>query len=278
MTFTVFIAVLAAAFLHASWNAMIKTGADKQTAMLAMTMGQSVVGLCIIPFVTLPSGQVWLWLIASGIIHMAYQLFLGFAYERGDLSRVYPIARGAAPMMVLIVTLIFAFDPIGQFDLIGIIVLGAGILLMAQGVFASGEDRKLIPLALGSATATAGYSLVDGLGARVMGDPFAYVSWLLLFSLIFYLPAIVAVRGVAVLPRSAKHYWNGFLAGVASFAAYAIVVWAMTQAPIALVTALRETSILFAVLIGWLVFGDAMTKGKALAGALIVTGVMLTRL
>lgn len=278
MTLFVFFAVLGAAFLHAAWNGIIKTGADKQTAMLAMTMGQTMMGLCLIPFVTFPTGQVWLWLIASGVIHMGYQLFLGLAYERGDLSRVYPIARGAAPMIVLVVSVILTLDPLGRWDFIGIIVLGAGIILMAQGVFASGEDRKLIPLALGSATATAGYSLVDGLGARVMGDPFAYVSWLLLFAFVFYLPAIVWLRGWAVVPTRPKLLGQGVLAGAASFVAYAIVVWAMTQAPIALVTALRETSILFAVLIGWWVFGDKMTAGKWIAGALIIGGVILTRI
>ncbi|MGB0798577.1 MAG: EamA family transporter [Planktomarina sp.] len=277
MTILVFLAVLFAALLHASWNALVKTGQNKQTGMLLLTLGHAVVGICLVPFLAFPTGQVWIWLLASGVIHMFYQLFLGFAYEKGDLSRVYPIARGAAPMIVLVVSLVFGIDDVGAGDLLGIIVLGIGILLMSHGVFKSGEDRKLIPLALGSAVATAGYSLVDGMGARVMGDPFAYVSWLLIFSAAFYTPAILVLRGRSVFPTSWAQIKMGIIAGIASFAAYAIVVWAMTEAPIALVTALRESSILFAMLLGWFFFKDKMGPAKILAGLVIVIGVVLTR-
>jgi drug/metabolite transporter (DMT)-like permease len=208
---------------------------------------------------------------------MFYQLFLGFAYERGDLSRVYPIARGAAPLIVLIVSLCFGIDSLRGMDLLGILVLGLGIFLMAHGVFRSGEDRQLIPLALGSAAATAGYSLVDGLGARVMGDALAYVAWLLIFSAVFYTPVILALRGRSVLPRGGGQIALGLLAGFVSFIAYAIVVWAMTEAPIALVTALRESSILFVMLLGWLFFKDTMGPAKITAGLVIVAGIVLTR-
>lgn len=278
MSILVFFAVLFAALLHASWNALVKTGENKQTGMLLLTMGHAVMGLCLVPFLAFPTGKVWLWLLASGVIHMFYQLFLGFAYEKGDLSRVYPIARGGAPMIVLIVSLIFGIDDLSRGDLVGIIVLGAGILLMSHGVFKSGEDRKLIPLALGSAVATAGYSLVDGMGARVMGDPFAYVSWLLIFSGVFYAPVVLALRGRGVLPTTLRQIKMGVIAGAASFVAYAIVVWAMTEAPIALVTALRESSILFAMLLGWFFFRDKMGPAKIFAGCVIVLGVVLTRL
>ena len=169
MTGPVFSSVVFAAVLHASWNALVKTGQNKQSGMLLLTLAHGFFGLCILPFVPVPQGAAWLWLTASGLIHMFYQLFLGFAYERGDLSRVYPIARGAAPLIVLIISLCFGIDSLRGMDLLGILVLGLGIVLMAHGVFRSGEDRRLIPLALGSAAATAGYSLVDGLGARVMG-------------------------------------------------------------------------------------------------------------
>ena len=278
MTGLVFSSVVFAALLHAGWNALVKTGQNKQSGMLLLTLAHAFFGLCILPFVSLPQGTAWLWLIASGLIHMFYQLFLGLAYERGDLSRVYPIARGAAPMIVLIVSLSFGIDSLRGLDLLGILVLGLGIVLMAHGVFSSGEDRRLIPLALGSAAATAGYSLVDGMGARVMGDALAYVSWFLVLSAVFYTPVILALRGRSVLPRGGGQIALGLLAGFASFIAYALVVWAMTKAPIALVTALRESSILFAMLLGWLFFRDTMGPTKILAGLVIVAGVILTRL
>jgi len=156
-------------------------------------------------------------------------------------------------------------------------VLGLGILLMARGVFNSDEDHKLIFLAVGSACATACYSLIDGLGARVMGDALAYVSWLLIFSAVFYTPVIFLLRGRSVLPQNSYQISVGLLAGFASFVAYAIIVWAMTQAPIALVTALRESSILFAMIFGWFFFREQMGLSKVLAGIMIVIGIILTR-
>ncbi len=278
MTIGVFLAVLGAAFLHASWNALIKLGASKMTGMLILTLVQGGAGLIIALSRPWPDTQVWLWLLASGVFHSAYKLFLAYAYEQGDLSRVYPIARGAAPLMVVVVSALFLADVILPWEYVGVFVLGLGILTMAQGVFSSGESRRLIPLAIGSAMATAGYSLVDGLGARVSGDATAYVGWLFALDALFFTPICLALRGRAVLVADRRAWVMGSLAAVASYGAYAIAVWAMTVAPIALVAALRETSILFAVLIGWVWFGERLGVAKAIAAALIVGGVVLTRL
>ncbi len=278
MSAAVFFAVLLAALLHAGWNALVKTGTSKQTAMLILTLGHALIGAVVVSTRPFPAPEVWPWLVASGAIHMAYQLFLAYAYEQGDLSRVYPIARGAAPMIVTLVGMAVLPDPISPTGYLGIFVLGLGILTMSAGAFRSGESRRLVPLALGSAVATAGYSLTDGVGARISGDAVAYVGWLLILSAVFYTPVLVGLRGSVVLRAGPRAWGMGLLAATASYAAYAIVVWAMTEAPIALVAALRETSILFAVLIGWLVFGDRMDRGKVLAAGLIVAGVVLTRL
>jgi drug/metabolite transporter (DMT)-like permease len=278
MSFTVLLAVLGAALLHAGWNAIIKTGLSKQTSMFLLSVGHAAIGFCVALTKPFPEAEVWPWLLASGLIHMAYQLFLAFAYEQGDLSRVYPLARGAAPMMVLVVSVLFLSDPMGMMDYVGVLVLGLGIAFMARGVFTNGESRRLLPFAFGSAMATAGYTLADGLGARVAGDPLQYVGWLMMLSALFYTPAAIALRGVEVIRASRRDWIMGLIAAAASFAAYAIAVWAMTVAPLALVAALRETSILFAVLLGWLLFGDRMDRGKIIAAVLIVSGVVLTRL
>ena len=278
MSIWVLLAVLFAALLHATWNALIKVGASKLTSMLILTLVQGGFGLLIAMTRAFPTGEVWLWLVASGVFHSAYKLFLAFAYEQGDLSRVYPIARGAAPMVVLVISALFLSDVIAGWEYIGVLVLGIGILLMAQGVFRSDESIKLVPLALGSAAMTAGYSLVDGLGARVSGDAVTYVAWLFVLDAVFFTPLCVALRGWGVFRASASTWVAGSFAAAASYGAYAIAVWAMTIAPIALVAALRETSILFAVLIGWLFFGEKMGSQKALAAVLIVAGVVLTRL
>lgn len=278
MSLTVFLAVLFAALLHATWNALIKLDASKLTAMLIMTLVQGGIGALIAISRPFPEGEVWLWLLASGLIHALYKMFLGFAYHHGDLSRVYPIARGAAPLIVTITGFFLLSDTLQGSELAGIAVLGAGIILMARGVFTNGESRRLLPFALGSALCTAGYSLVDGMGARVWGDAAGFVAWMFLFDALIFGTVAIARNGPGILRASPRSWGLATLASAASYAAYAIAVWAMTQAPIALVTALRETSILFAVLIGWIAFGDRMDRGKALAAGLIVAGVVLTRL
>lgn len=278
MSLGVFLAVLLAAALHAGWNALVKIGLSKQTSMFLLSAGHALIGAAVALAHPFPAPEVWPWLLASGLIHTAYQLFLAYAYEQGDLSRVYPIARGTAPLIVLLVSLFLLADPLGAWEFAGILVLGLGIALMARGVFTNGESRKLLPYALGSAAATAGYTLADGLGARVSGAPVAYVGWLMILSALFFTPAVVALRGRAVLRADARAWGIGLLAAAASFGAYAIAVWAMTIAPIALVSALRETSILFAVLLGWAFFAERIDRTKALAAILIVAGAALTRL
>ncbi|MFY9205651.1 MAG: EamA family transporter [Yoonia sp.] len=277
MTVWVLVAVMAAAFMHATWNALIKLGTSKLTSMLILTVVQGGFGLIIALTRPMPDPHVWLWLLASGVFHSAYKLFLAYAYEQGDLSRVYPIARGTAPMVVLVISALFLADKIAGWEYVGIIILGLGILLMARGVFSSGESRKLLHFALGSAMATAGYSIVDGLGAREAGDAVAYVGWLFALDAVFFTPCCLALRGRSVLQANRKAWIMGSIAAVFSYGAYAIAVWAMTVAPIALVAALRETSILFAVLIGAVAFGEKMNLQKGIAAALIVAGVIVTR-
>lgn len=278
MSLAVFGAVMAAALLHAFWNALIKVGGNKVTAMLMLSLGNAAIGAAYAAFRPLPPADIWPWLLVSGLIHTAYQFCLAQAYEHGDLSRVYPISRGTAPLIVLIAGGFFLPDELAPAEAAGIVILGAGIIAMARGVTRDGESARLLPYALGAALATAAYSIVDGSGARLLGDAPTYVAWTLVVGVIFFLPVAFLMRGREVLRAGPRGYGLGLLGGAASFAAYSIAVWAMTQAPIALVTALRETSILFAVLIGWLIFKERMSRRKALAAVLIVGGVALTRL
>lgn len=277
MSLGIFLAVLAAAFLHALWNALIKVGASKIGAMVILSIVEVPIGLAVISFADPIDLAAVPWVLAAGCTHFAYKFFLTYAYDRGDLSRVYPIARGAAPMAVALFGAVFLADAVTGQEYLAIAVLAGGILLMARGVFASGEDRKLLPFALGSACATATYTLIDGMGARVSGAPIAYVAWVFVADGTIFTLGMLALRGVDVIPRNWQAWRMGAFASVASYGAYAVSIWAMTLAPIAVVAALRETSILFAVLIGWLVFGERMTGEKALASLTIVAGVMLMR-
>lgn len=278
MSLGVLSAVLAAAFLHALWNALIKVGSSKLGGMVILSFGEIPIGLAIAATRPLPEAKVWPWIVAAGCCHFLYKRFLTYAYERGDLSRVYPIARGAAPMIVATVGAGFLADSVTAWEYAGIIILGSGIALMARGVFRHGEERRMLPFALGSAMATASYTVIDGLGARVSGDAIAYVAWVFVADGLFFSAGMIALRGWSIVPRHARAWVLGLLGAAASYGAYAISVWAMTVAPIALVAALRETSILFAVLIGWLAFGERMTPDKALAALIIVSGIVVTRL
>ena len=278
MSFGVLLAVLGAAFLHALWNALIKVGTSKLGGMVILSLTEVPIGLAIAATRPMPAPEVWPWVIAAGCTHFAYKFFLTYAYDRGDLSRVYPIARGAAPMIVALVGAATLADAVTTHEYLGIVFLGAGILLMARGVFAQGEERRMLPFAIGSACATATYTLIDGLGARISGDAVAYVAWVFVADGLIFSTVMLSLRGPDILPRDRRSWGLASVASASSYGAYAVSIWAMTIAPIAVVAALRETSILFAVLIGWLVFGERMDRGKMMAAGLIVGGVMLTRL
>lgn len=278
MTIWVLLAVLGAAFLHALWNALIRLGTSRAAAMLVLSLVQVPIGLAIGLSRPALLSEALPWVIASGVVQCIYKIFLVLAHERGDLSRVYPISRGAAPLIVAAVGALALSDRLtpGQYG--GMLLLTLGIGLMARGVFTNGESRAMIPFALGSALATASYTLIDGLGARVSLDAATYVAWVYVADGVISSTVLLAWRGGGALPRGMQAWAVGSFASLASYGAYAISIHAMTLAPIALVAALRETSILFAVLIGWLVFGERMTRDKALAALMIVAGVITTRL
>lgn len=278
VTVWILLAVLFAALLHAGWNGLVRVGASRVHVMMVLSAVQGLIGLAIALSKPWPEATVLPWLLGSGLFHTLYKTFLTFAYEQGDLSRVYPLARGSAPLMVLIVGFFFLGDQLSLPEVSGICLLGIGILLMASGSLKSGESRKLLPFAFGAAVGTAGYTLLDGQGARIAGDPAQFVGWMFVLDGIFFASVMTALRGLSAWPRQPRVWVQGSVGAAASYGSYAIVVWGMTMAPIALVAALRETSIVFGVLIGWLAFGERMGRTKALSVLLIVAGVVVTRL
>lgn len=278
MTTGVFLAVLCAALLHASWNAVVKFGDDRFHGMMLLSLGHGVFGLILVILYPVPLPGAWWFMAGSVAFHLFYKTFLTAAYNRGDLSRVYPIARGTAPIIVLVLGGLFLSDTLSALQVAGILGVGLGILLLARGVFAHGEAASLIPFALLSAVGTAGYSIFDGLGARASGSASGYVGWLFLLDAAIFMIGGFAWKGRAAVPTKFKPWVLGLLAGGGSVGAYWIAVWAMTVAPIALVTALREVSVLFAVLIGVFFFKEKADAGKLIAACVIVAGVVLIRL
>jgi drug/metabolite transporter (DMT)-like permease len=278
LSVTVFLVVLAAAALHATWNALVKGGADKALAMSAVIMGQGLFGLVCLAFVGLPAAPGWTLILLSIGLHLGYQFFLLGAYRIGDLTQVYPIARGTAPMLVAGFSVVVLGVDLSFLEIAGVMVIGAGIMSL---VLVRRHDGRQNPraalLAFLTGAFIAAYSLADGYGARLAGTALGFYGVVALGNAVLF----AAIAGVARprllrdLPRAARLLLVG---GGASFLAYALVVWAFTQAPIALVTALRETSIIFALLIGTVIFRERLDIPKLVATMLTICGAALLRL
>ena len=278
MTFFVFSAILGAALLHASWNALVKNSADKIQSMLVLTLMHGILGAIIAYFVKIPEVEVWPWLIASAFFHVFYQCCLALAYNAGDLSRVYPIARGTAPLLVLLIFYFIIETSMTNAEIIGVLLLGLGILSMAKGIFSNRENLTLLPYTFGAAIGTAGYTISDGIGARVSNDPSSYIAWLFILTVPIFFLVIFIFKGIKIFKIEQTTWKVGSAAGLFSFGSYWIAIWAMMKAPIPLVAALRETSILFAFLIGAVIFKDKITLKKIFAAALILIGIVIIRL
>ena len=277
MSGTVFAAVLFAALLHASWNALVKSGADKTVGVLSMALGHlplAAVALLLAPW---PAAACLPWVLSGGLIHTGYCLFLASAYRHGELSHVYPIARGVAPLIVTAVSILFLGATLGGGQLLGIAAIATGLIGLA---LAGGANRaaSATRLALATGAFIAAYSLNDGIGARLSGgSPLGYYALESVVNALTLLPLLMA-RHPGILARTLARPSRVLLTGGGSFAAYAIVVWAFVEAPIPLVTALRETSIVFAVLIGVLVMHERLSLAKLAAIVVTLAGAATIRL
>ncbi len=278
MSTTVFVAVLGAAILNAGWNALVKGGADKLVAMGAVVIGHAPLALLALFFVPLPAAECLPYLLGGIALHVGYQIFLMRAYQTGDLTQVYPIARGSAPLMVALFSVLVLGVHLERIEGLAIAIIGIGILSLAIVRRSDGQrNPNAAALALTTGLFIASYSLVDGLGARLSGSAVAYFSWMALINAALMALYLMA-RGPGTLGRIARQGRLPFVVGgSASYVAYSVVTWAFTQAPIALVTALRETSIVFALLIGVVVMKERLDLAKLFSTAATLSGAMLLR-
>ena len=277
MSATVFVAVLLAALLHAAWNAVVKGGDDKLQSMAGMSVGHAIPGIAAILLFPPIAPEAWPWIALSVVLHFGYQWFLLTAYRLGDLSRVYPLARGSAPLLVTLVSVAVLGASLTGHQILAVVLIAAGVLSVAL-TRADTPQPGAVAAALVTGVFIAAYSLTDGLGARASGSPIAFFGWTATLGGLLF-GAFVQWRRpglVARLPFDAPGAF--FFGGTASFVAYGIVVWAFTQAPIALVTALRESSIVFALLIGAFVLKERVDLGRIAATFLTLCGVALMRL
>lgn len=279
MTLIVFAAVLLAALMHAGWNALFKVGLDRVSSLLLLCLSQ--LGLCLIllPFFPLPVWDAWPWILVSALIHVFYKISLLRAYDHGDLSQVYPLARGSAPLIVAVVSATFLGEVTTVMKTVAIISIGSGVCLMSLKGGATGRmPPKAFLYAITTAMCTASYTLVDGWGARLSGSPSGFLFLASILDGLLTCAYVLVAHGTRAFTRLAPAWRPGVAAGAMALSSYWIVIWAFTQAPIALVAALRETSVLFAVAIAVLYLKERVGWTRIAAAGLIACGVVLMRL
>ncbi|MCC6777268.1 MAG: EamA family transporter [Hyphomicrobiales bacterium] len=276
----VFVAVLVAAACHAGWNAAIKRGLDPLATTVLISLGAATTGVALLPFVGFPAAPSWPWCFASIVIHLFYFAALIESYRTGDMGQVYPIARGSAPLMTATVTTLVVGEELGVRGWGGIILLVAGVVLLSLrgGRGLARLDRRAVGFALFTAVTICAYSVVDGIGARLAGSPHAYSAVLFVSMGPVMVAYALAWQGRAVFAGVARHLGIGLAGGAMQLGSYAIAIWAMTVAPIAMVAALRETSVLFGALIAVVVLHEPLRASRVAAACLIVCGLVLIRL
>jgi drug/metabolite transporter (DMT)-like permease len=276
----VFIAVLFAAACHAGWNAAIKRGLDPLAMTVAISLGATIVAALALPLVGLPAAASWPWCLASVLVHLGYFAALAESYRAGDMSQVYPIARGSAPLMTAVATTLFIGERLGFVGWCGIILLVAGVILLSLGGgrgFAR-LNGKAVGFALCTALTICAYSVIDGMGGRLAGSANAYSVALFLGIGPVMLIYALARRGRRLVPILVENWGTGLAGGALQLGSYGIAIWAMTVAPIALVAALRETSVLFGAMIAVVLLKEPLRMSRLTAALMIVAGLTLIRL
>ena len=279
MSLNVILIVLIAAIMHASWNFLVKQSDDKLLGMSAVVIGHIPFSLLTLVFAPLPHHDALIYFFLSTIFHTGYQWFLLNAYRFGDLSKVYPLSRGVAPMLVTLVSIGFLGVVLSQTELAAVAMIGLGIACLVFTKSHSGSfDLKTVSLSLIAGCFIAAYSMTDGLGARAANSPFGYYAAGSLLTAAVWILYIHFKRPGLCKALITSHKRLTLLGGGASFGAYSLVVWAFTLAPIALVTSLRETSIIFAMLLGTIILKEKMSWQKGLAVVLTLAGILTLRM
>ncbi|MBA2547972.1 MAG: EamA family transporter [Burkholderiaceae bacterium] len=278
MSFEITLAVLLAALLHASWNAMIKGGTD---VLLDTATLVSFAGLITLPFllvVPLPNAASWPYILASLTLHGAYYFLMINAYRTGDLSLVYPLMRGVAPLITAVLGIFWLRELPAPLSWLGMLMISFGVIALAMRPAGNtpvlaGHGRA-VAFALANAGVIACYTIVDGTGARLAGDPWAYIAWLFVLDAVPFALYMLATQRQSFVAALVERRRNGVIGGALSAIAYAISVWAMTKAPVALVASLRETSVLFATLLGAYLLKEKLTPRRWAGVAAVLLGVV----
>lgn len=273
MPIHIILLVLFAALLHASWNALLRSGADRLWSMTVMCIAIAITSVVAAVFMTPPAIESWGYAVLSGLLHVGYNMFLVRSYRVGDLGQVYPISRGSSPVLVTLGAAVFAGESITPGELVGIALVSGGIISLAF------RGRSLsvpsLPYALGTGGFIAAYSVVDGIGARLSGAPLAYTVWMCALWGVLMPVVYIGLRDARSLFSVRPGTVTALVGGLVSLLAYGMVIYAMNEAPLGAVSALRETSVLFAALIGYVFLGETLTARRILACVVIASGTLI---
>ena len=276
MPLSVFGIVIFAALLHASWNAIVKLAPDKLLTTILVAASAAVISALALPFLAQPARESWPFLAASTVLQVGYYLLVARAYRGADMSQAYPLMRGTAPLIVALVSRFWLGEQLSAVATVGIALICGGVLSLALG--ARGTSGAGVRAALLNAVVIASYTLIDGAGVRASGTPAAYTLWLNLLSGAPLLVWVLAARWRSFIPYARAHLPLGVVGGLGTLTSYGLALWAMTYAPVAVIAALRETSILFATAIAVFVLRERLTIGRILAALLIAAGAGVLRL
>ena len=269
--------VLGAALLHASWNAIIKSSRDVMLDTALVAAGASILSLPLIVAMPAPAGASWPFLAASVAIHVGYFATLARAYRVGDLGHAYPLMRGTAPLLVALFGLALLNERPSTATWIGIVLISTGILSL--GLLKKGRAQRDATLwALANAVIIASYTLVDGAGVRLSGSAAGYVAWLFVLQGPIFIAFVIVLRTHAALDYAGRNWKRGLAGGVFLVASYGIALWAMTRAPVAAVAALRETSVIFAAILGSLFLKEPFGRQRIIGACAVALGVIALRM
>ncbi|AUH42590.1 EamA family transporter [Streptomyces sp. CMB-StM0423] len=281
MTPLIAAAVLAAAVMHASWNAIAHGVKDQLVVFALIGVGDVLIAGTAVFFVPFPDAGAWPWLLASVAIHLVYMTLLMQSFRLGDFGQVYPIARGTAPLVVAAVAHLFLNERLGLWQTAGVAVACAGLSGIALWGLRGKDTRPHWP-ALAAAFATglsiAAYTIVDGVGVRASGSAMGYTAWLVLLMGPWIPLAALVLRGPGMVRELAPVAVRGLLGGAISITAYGLVLWAQTRAPLAPIAALRESSIVVGAAIGAVFLKERFGGPRIVAACLMVAGIALVLL
>jgi drug/metabolite transporter (DMT)-like permease len=279
LQWSIVLLILFAAALHASWNVLIKSESRDSSNTALIIAGSAAIGVVFLPFVPLPLPACRPYLGASVVIHIVYFGVLLLAYKKGDMSLVYPLMRGLPPVLTALAASVLLQESLPLTGWMGIVLVSTGALVLTVD-FGFSKKFKPAPVALAALEAAiiVIYTLVDAQGARLSGHAFSYTGWMLFLLALFFLMTMPVIEGRQMFPRMIKNWKKSLIGGTLTFGSYGIALWAMTLTPVALVAALRETSIFFGTIFSAVILKERITRVRVLSIIMIVAGAIAIKM